>query len=71
MKSNKSIIISTRVINTINALPEQDREPVATALAQEWILRSRRPESLTPLQEMVYMMIRSYIIRDNRLSALA
>lgn len=71
MKSDKSIIISPRVINTINALPEQDREPVAIALAEEWILRSRRSDVLTPLQEMVYMMIRSYIIRDNRMSALA
>lgn len=71
MKSDKSIIISPRVINTINALPESDRGPVATALAEEWILRSRRQGVLTPLQEMVYLMIRSYIIRDNKVSALA
>lgn len=62
---NQHVIFSQRVIKTVNRLPEEDRGPIASALTEEWILRIKRTKLLNPLQELVYSMIRNYVIRDN------
>lgn len=56
-------IISPRVVNTINALPAADREPISRALSREFILGEDPEQTLTPVQCMVYAMIRFYVNR--------
>lgn len=57
-------IISPRVVNTINALPAADREPISRALSREFILGEDPEQTLTPVQCMVYAMIRFYVNQD-------
>lgn len=59
-----TIVISKHVINTINALPEEERLAVTAALAGELILGADSTAALTPVQEMIYGMIRQYVRRD-------
>jgi len=62
---NQSIVISQHVINTINALPQEERVAIVGALAGEMILGAKLDDELTPLQTMLYQMIRDYIRRDS------
>ena len=62
---DKSILISSHVINTINALPVEERNAIAQALASEMILGSDSCNSLSPMQEMLYSVIRFYVKRDS------
>lgn len=65
---NSAIYLSPRVINTINALPENDRIAVASAIAGELILGDRASGHLTPMQTLAFTIIRSYVMSDtNRL----
>lgn len=59
-----SFYISPRVIDTINSLPIKDRIPISNALSSEFILGRDPTESLTPLQNMLYTMIRFYVTQD-------
>lgn len=62
---NQAVFFSQRVINTINSLPEVEREAISTALASEFILGVvPGDDSLTPFQAILYTMIRSYVERD-------
>lgn len=60
----KSFFITTHVIDTINALPADERVAVTTALAAELILGVEANEHLTPMQQVLYSMIRQYVHRD-------
>lgn len=60
----KAFVISDHVINTINALPAEERIAVTTALAAEMILGADTRGQLTPMQEVLYSMIRQYVERD-------
>lgn len=63
---NQSILITPHVLNTINSLPAEERVAIASAVAGEMILGQRLDDSdLTPLQSMIYQMIRDYIRRDS------
>lgn len=62
---DKSIVISSHVINTINALPSEERNAIAQALASEMILGSASSKILSPMQEMLYSVIRFYVNRDS------
>lgn len=62
---DKSIVISSHVINTINALTLEDRNAIAQALASEMILGSASCSILSPMQEMLYSVIRFYVKRDS------
>ncbi len=61
---NNGIIISKHVINTIQALPPNEREAISKALACEFILGQEPCESLTPIQGILYSMIRYYVKKD-------
>lgn len=62
---NQAVYFSTRVINTLQALPEQARYAITNALTSEFLL-GMVPETdcLAPDIAMVYVMIRSYVERD-------
>lgn len=59
-----AFVISAHVINTINSLPAEERIAVTTALAAEMILGADTHGRLTPMQEVLYSMIRQYVERD-------
>lgn len=66
---NQSIVITQHVINTIKSLPMEERLAIASALAGEMILGATIDENaengLTPMQTVLYSMIRDYIRRDS------
>lgn len=45
---NSSVIISPRVIDTINSLSSADRTPISNALSMEFILGQNPEDTLTP-----------------------
>lgn len=60
-----TFVITPNVINTINSLPLEERVAMVSALAGELILGATRAEGeLTPMQEVMYSMIRGYVRRD-------
>ncbi|MDE5751072.1 MAG: hypothetical protein K2H88_00355 [Duncaniella sp.] len=58
------IIITPRVIDTINSLSEADRGPITNALSMEFILGQNPEQTLTPMQNIVYAIIRFYVNQD-------
>ena len=58
------IFISPRVLNTINSLPMEDRIAVATAITGEMLLGGDASGELTPMQQLVYTIIRQYVRHD-------
>ncbi len=61
---NNSIVISPRVLSTINALPDGEKRAIFGAFISDNITKTEREITLSPLQEMVYAMISDYIQRD-------
>ncbi|MBQ7852770.1 MAG: hypothetical protein IKA19_08100 [Muribaculaceae bacterium] len=59
-----SILITPHVINTINSLPDEERTAIANTLAAELILGEKPEDSLSPMQEMIYSIIRFYVKQD-------
>lgn len=59
-----TFIITPHVINTINSLPVEERIAITAALAGEMILGTDSTSSLTPVQEIIFSMIRQYVRRD-------
>lgn len=64
-----SLIISNRVIDTINSLKPSDRAPISNALSMEFILGRNPEETLTPMQCIIYAVIRFYVTQDNEREA--
>lgn len=62
-------IISSRVIDTINRLPANDRRSIERALHAELLHGIPPEQSLTPLQCMIYAMIRFYVRQDTERGA--
>lgn len=60
------VYFSQRVINTLNALPGDDRNTLSAALTSEFVLGESVIESLNPIQKMVYAILRSYVSSDQR-----
>ena len=58
-KKHQSIVISPHVINTINSLPEEEKVAVATAFVSEMIMGVDPENALSPLQAMLYGIIKS------------
>lgn len=58
------VYFSPRVIDTVSSLPEQDRIPVSNALSMEFILGIDPTDTLTPIQNIIYNMIKSYVRHD-------
>ena len=66
MKAIKhSIVITPHVINTINSLPEDERVAVASAFVSDMIMGVNPEKSLSPLQTMVYSVIKFHVCRDS------
>ncbi len=61
---NEAILITPHVIDTIKSLPSEERIAIATALTGELILGRDPSKSLSPLQEMIYSIIRFYVKQD-------
>ena len=61
---NAPFIITQRVINTIKSLRPADREPITKALSMEFILGENPESTLTPIQNVIYAMIRFYVQQD-------
>ena len=59
-----SFFISSRVIDTVNSLSDNDRLAITTALSREFILGSDPYAELSPMQGMLYAMIRHYVEQD-------
>ncbi|MCM1137177.1 MAG: hypothetical protein NC221_05755 [Duncaniella sp.] len=57
-------IISKRVINTIKSLSAADREPICNAMSMEFILGQNPQSTLTPMQNVIYSIIRFYVNQD-------
>ena len=63
--NRKSIVISQRVINTINALPVEDRIAISTAMFGEFVLGLKDDLGLSSQNIMLYAVIRQYIQHDS------
>ncbi len=66
---NSTIVLSSRVLNTLRSLPGDDSQSVARALADEMLFGAPTFE-LTPLQQRAFAMIRDYVIRDSNRNAM-
>lgn len=62
---SSQIILSTRVIDTINALPSAEREAISSALTAELFMGEDPSDRLTPFQAVIYSAIRYYVKRDS------
>lgn len=62
-------VISARVQKTINSLPETDRQPISRALDLELRTGANPQRYLTPIQYLVYSMIRFYVKQDTERQA--
>lgn len=58
------VFISPRVIDTVTSLPVEDRIPISNALSMEFILGMDPTDTLTPMQGMLYAMIKFYVTQD-------
>lgn len=61
---NAPVYFSPRVLDTINSLPDTDRKAIAAAIAGEFILGTDSSADLTPLQNLVFAIIRQYVKHD-------
>ena len=59
-----TFIITPHVINTINSLPIDERIAITAALAGEIILGTDPTPTLSPVQEIIFSMIKQYVRRD-------
>ncbi len=59
-----SVLISSRVIDTIKSLPVAEREAIAHALVTELILDKDPDDSLSSFQSVLYSMVRFYVKHD-------
>lgn len=59
------LVISSRVIDTINSLHPIDRTIISNALSMEFILGQNPQSTLTPMQSIIYAVIRFYVTRDS------
>lgn len=65
LTTKQSIVITPHVINTINALPEEERVAVASAFVGEMIMGLNVEEILSPFQTMLYAVVKSYVQQDS------
>ena len=58
------VYFSRRVIDTVTSLPQEDRIALSNALGMEYSLGMDPTETLTPLQNILYAMIKFYVRQD-------
>ncbi len=56
-----AIVFTSNVINTLRALPYEERLAVASALAGELLLGAGQATDLEPEQNLVYSILRNYV----------
>lgn len=61
-----SVIISPRVIKTIQKLPDAERTAISSALAEDIFLGKDPKTYLSPYLSLIYTFIRDYVDRDTR-----
>lgn len=61
---NQNIVFTPHVINTLRALPVNERLNIASALAGE-ILLGTEINDLEPIESMIYSILRFYIRQDS------
>lgn len=59
--NQQAIVITPNVINTLRALPMEDRLNIASALAGEMLLGVGVATDLDPEQGLVYAILRNYV----------
>lgn len=65
-----AIVISARVADIINHLSPQDGGAITQALFDEFVFHQEEPwKALSPLQALLYVMIRQYVKNDITKSA--
>lgn len=62
---NNSIVISSHVIDTLNSLPKDEQVALSSALIAELILKQNAADLLTPVQKILYTVIRRYVVQDS------
>ncbi|MBD5312872.1 MAG: hypothetical protein HDS06_01405 [Bacteroides sp.] len=65
------LIISPRVIDTINSLQPSDRASITNALGMEFILSQNPDKMLTPMQSIIYAVVRFYVTQDSQRQTVA
>ncbi len=64
--SDTSIVISPRVIRTLQGLPADERDIVSTAVAKYLFLGIDPSDTLSPYHKMIFAFILDYVRRDTR-----
>ena len=60
---NKTIVITSQVLDTLRALPYEERLNVASALAGEMLLGTEPCSDLAPEENVIYQILRSFVNR--------
>lgn len=58
---NTAIVFTPHVLNTLRALPYEERTSVASALAGELLLGAGQCNDLAPEESMIYEILRFYV----------
>lgn len=61
--NRQAIVFTPNVLDTLRALPYEERLNVASAFASELLLGAGDAPDLTPSQEMVYTILRGFVER--------
>lgn len=64
MLQSSSFVISPRVVNAIRRLPDDERNAISSALANELFLGIDPKSYLSPYLLVIYTFIRDYVNRD-------
>lgn len=62
--SHSSVVISSRVIRTIQRLPDAEKAAITAALANDIFLGKDPKATLSPYQSLIYTFICDYVKRD-------
>ena len=62
-------VISSRVIETVKSLPDEERRIISSALAEELLCGEDPVKKMSPLQAMLYSVVRYYVKRDSERSS--
>jgi hypothetical protein len=61
-----AIVISFSLINRLKNMPREECLALFDTLLCDEILKTKRNVQLTPLQELMYMMIHDYVMKDSQ-----
>lgn len=61
-----TIVITPNLINRIKSLPKEEKKAIFNAFACDEIFKIEREVKLTPYQELIYAIVKDYIMRDSK-----